>query len=84
MLSEVSYLVVMKGITIKLPEATLQRLRAEARATGRTVAALVRERIEARPEAGPVSVYELTSDLAGRLAGSRRAATNERRKFRRS
>jgi predicted DNA-binding protein len=74
----------MKGITIKLPEATLQRLRAEARATGRTVAALVRERVEARADAGPVSVYELTSDLAGSLAGSRRAATNKRRKFRRS
>ena len=53
---------IMKGITIKLPETTLRRLRQEARATGRSVAAL-------------------TSDLAGSVAGGRKAATNERRKF---
>ena len=53
---------IMKGITIKLPETTLRRLRQEARATGRSVAALA-------------------SDLAGSVAGGRKAATNERRKF---
>jgi hypothetical protein len=30
------------------------------------------------------SVYALTADLAGSLAGSRRAATNKRRKFKRA
>ena len=73
----------MKGITIKLPAATLERLKKEARATGRSVAAIVRDRVEARePPSGP-SVYDLTSDLAGSLAGSRRSATNARRKFKR-
>lgn len=71
------------GITIKLPDATLRRLREEARRTGRTVAAIVRERVES--EAGEASsVYSLTSDVAGCLRGSSRAASNARRKFRRS
>jgi predicted DNA-binding protein len=73
----------MKGITVKLPEATLRRLKREARVTGRSVAALVRERLEVPAEAEPPSVYSLTSDLSGSLGGSRRAATNDRRKFRR-
>ena len=72
---------VMKGITIKLPEATLRRLRQEARASGRSVAALVRERVEAPMDRDGRSVFAVTSDLAGSLAGGRRAATNERRKF---
>ena len=75
---------VMKGITIKLPETTLRRLQQEARATGRSVAALVRERVDAPLDRGGRSVFAVTSDLAGRLAGARRAATNERRKFRRA
>jgi ribbon-helix-helix CopG family protein len=71
----------MKGITIKLPETTLRRLRQEARATGRSVAALVRERVEAPADGGGRSVFAVTSDLAGSLAGGRRAAANERRRF---
>jgi hypothetical protein len=71
----------MKGITIKLPETTLRRLKQEARATGRSVAALVRERVEPTPDRGGRSVFAMTPDLAGSLAGRRRAATNERRKF---
>jgi hypothetical protein len=71
---------VMKGITIKLPETTLRRLKQEARATGRSVAALVRDRVEAPLDGDGRSVFAVTSDLAGSLAGSRRAATNERRK----
>jgi len=74
----------MKGITIKLPEATLRRLKDEARATGRSVAALVRERIETRARSGGQSVYALASDLAGSVAGSRTPAANERRRFRRA
>lgn len=74
----------MKGITIKLPEETLERLRQEARATGRTVAELVRERIQASGDRDTGSVYALTSDLAGSLDGSREPATNSRRKFRKS
>ena len=69
----------MKGVTIKLPASMLERLRAEAQASGRSVADLVRVRLEAEP-AG--SVHALTSDLAGSLDGSRKAATNERRRFR--
>jgi hypothetical protein len=71
----------LKGITIKLPDVTLRRLRQEARATGRSVAALVRARVEADQDRGGRSVFAVTSDLAGSLAGGRRAATNERRKF---
>lgn len=73
----------MKGITIKLPEATAQQLKALARESGRSVAALVRELVEAPPQGGG-SVYDLSADLAGSVAGGQEPATNARRKFRRS
>jgi len=73
----------MKGITVKLPEATARQLRQRARQSGRSVAALVRELIGAQPHGGE-SVYAITADLAGSLAGGRRPATNARRRFRRS
>ena len=77
-------LVSMKGITIKLPDTTLRHLKIQARETGRSIAALVRERVEAIPDQDGESVFALTSDLAGSLSGGRRAATNTRRRFRRS
>ena len=73
----------MKGITIKLPEATVRQLRQQARQSGRSVAALVRQLVEAPPSSGG-SVYALTADLAGSVAGGRRSATNARSRFRRS
>ncbi len=73
----------MKGITIKLPEGTLRRLQQQAGAAGRSVAALVRERVEGAQDRHAQSVYAVTADLAGSLAGPRRAATNKRRRFRR-
>lgn len=73
----------MKGITIKLAEATLRRLKQEARATGRSVAALVRERVETPAQGAAESVYSLTADLAGCVAGREASATNQRRRFRR-
>ena len=48
--SELSYPVFMKGITIKLPEMTLRQLRQEARATGRSVAEIVRGCLENRSD----------------------------------
>jgi hypothetical protein len=69
----------MKGITIKLPEDTLRRLQKEEQA-GRSVAALIRERVETPQYRDDDSVYALTSDLAGSVSGGRKAATNERRK----
>lgn len=74
----------MRGITIKLPEETLQALAAEARASGRSIAAVVRSRLEAPQQIPDSSVHALASDLAGSLSGSRRPASNERRKFRRA
>src|SRR6266516_492182 len=71
----------MKGITVKLPDTTLRRLGQEARAIGRSVAALIRERLEAALRRGSRSVYEITSDLAGSVEGDRKAATNDRRRF---
>jgi predicted DNA-binding protein len=71
----------MKGITIKLPETTLRRLRQEAKASGRSVAALIRERVESPPGTDDRSVYAMTSDLAGSVSGGRKAATNARRRF---
>jgi len=74
-------LMAMKGITIKLPEPTLRQLKEEARATGRSVATLVRERVAPLPDRDRRSVFAITADLAGHVAGSRKAATNERHKF---
>ena len=74
----------MTGITIKLPETTLRRLRQEARATGRSVAALIREKLEAEPGRNGLSVYDIAADLAGSVAGDRKPAANDRRKFVRS
>lgn len=73
----------MKGITIKLPEATLRALAAEAQASGRSIAAIVRSRLDATADAADRSVYAQARDLAGAVAGSRVPASNERRRFRR-
>lgn len=75
--------VAMKGITIKLPESTLKRLEEEARSSGRSVGAIIRERVEAQREVGD-SVFSLTHDLAGSVTGRGKSASNERRKFSRS
>jgi Ribbon-helix-helix protein, copG family len=74
----------MKGITVKLPDTTLRRLKQEARATGLSVAAVIREKLEGAPLQGSQSVYEITSDLAGSVAGGRKPATNKRDRFARS
>jgi hypothetical protein len=75
----------MTGITIKLSEASLKRLRQKARATGKSVAALVRERVDtATAGRDDSSVYGLSADLAGSVAGKGEAATNARRRFRRA
>lgn len=71
----------MKGITIKLPDSVARQLREQARQSGRSIAALIRERIEVPPRDG--SVYAVSADLAGSLAGHRESATNARRRFRR-
>lgn len=73
----------MKGITIKLSEETLKRLAAETRASGRSIAAIIRERVESSPESAE-SVYRLTHDLAGRLSRASAPASNARRKFARA
>jgi hypothetical protein len=75
----------MTGITIKLSEASLKRLRQKARATGKSVAALVRERVEtATADREDSSVYGMSADLAGSVPGKEEAATNARRRFRRA
>jgi hypothetical protein len=73
----------MKGITIKLPEGLLRALAEEARASGRSIAAVVRSRLGQPGGAPHGSVHALASDLAGSQAGSTRSGTNERRRFRR-
>lgn len=45
---------------------------------GGAVTALIRERSEAVPRRRSRSVYEITVDLTGSVAGSRKPATNER------
>jgi len=73
----------MKGITIKLPEALAQQLRDQACQSGRSIAAIIRDRIEASAHES-ASVYAISADIAGSLSGSRLPATNARGRFRRS
>jgi len=73
----------MRGITIKLSEAVARQLRHQARQSGSSVAALIRERIGAPPADGG-TVYAVSVDLAGSLAGGRMPATKARTKFRRA
>jgi hypothetical protein len=70
---------VMRAITIKLSETTLRRLRQEARRTGKSIPALIRARVEIPFEGDGRSVFDVASDLAGSVAGSRSAARNTRR-----
>jgi predicted DNA-binding protein len=73
----------MKAITVKLSDDTLERLRKEARATGRSVSAMIRDCVENEHSGKGSSVYDLAADLIGSGRGSRQPATNARRKFRR-
>lgn len=72
----------MRNVTVKLPDETLERLKNEAQATGQTVGAIIRDRLESSSDKD--SVHVLTSDLAGSLVGPRKSVTNARRRFRRS
>jgi hypothetical protein len=74
----------MRGITVKLPEATIRRLQQEALATGRSVGQLIRDLVERESLEGAASVHAMAADLAGSVAGSGRSATNDRVRFRRS
>lgn len=57
----------------------------DGRPIGRPIGAVTIELLsEALPSQTSESVYALTSDLAGSLAGGRRPAVNTRRRFRRS
>ena len=60
----------MKTLTIKLPGEMKTRLELEARQSGKSVSALIRESISVRLRAGEgkTSLYERTQDLCG--AGS--------------
>lgn len=60
----------MKCITIKVPQAVARELREQARQSGRSIAALIRERIEVPPRAAG-SVYAISGrgPAFGGLAG---------------
>lgn len=72
-------------MTVKFPEETLAWLKAEAAARGRTLETFLRELVEERRARGAAndSVHGITEDLAGSRNGSRSAANNDRRRFRR-
>lgn len=70
----------MKSISIKLPEALLDRLRKEAEEKGESLSSLIRLRLHDSPEDGE-TVHDLAGDLAGSVEGSRLAATNDRPRF---
>ena len=75
------YLPLVNTISLKLPDHLLERLEAESHARGTTKSSLVRECLEktlnAGPQGGKASCYDLARDLAGSLKGlPRDLATN--------
>jgi predicted DNA-binding protein len=64
---------VMRTISLRLPDEILARLEAEAKARGVTKSSLVRESLEKalrkESSAGAVSCYDLARDLAGAIKG---------------
>jgi hypothetical protein len=67
------YPVIMRTISVKLPDALHSQLAREAKARRVTKSSLVRESLEKalleQPSAGAVSCYDLARDLAGTLKG---------------
>ena len=67
------YAVVMRTISVKLPDELLAQLGKEAKARRVTKSWLVRESLEKglheQPSAGAVSCYDLARDLAGTVKG---------------
>jgi predicted DNA-binding protein len=67
------YGVIMRTISVKLPDHLLAQLGREAKAKRVTKSCLVRESLEKglreQPPAGAVSCYDLARDLAGTVKG---------------
>jgi predicted transcriptional regulator len=67
------YPVIMRTISVKLPDDLLAELAREAKARRVTKSSLVRESLEKglneQPAAGAVSCYDLARDLAGAVKG---------------
>ncbi|MGD0776926.1 MAG: CopG family transcriptional regulator [Candidatus Solibacter sp.] len=67
------YSVVMRTISVKLPDELLHQLAREAKARRVTKSSLVRESLEKglheQPSTGEVSCYDLARDLAGTVRG---------------
>jgi predicted DNA-binding protein len=67
------YVVIMRTISVKLPDELLAQLGREAKARRVTKSRLVRESLEKglheQPLAGAVSCYDLARDLAGSVKG---------------
>jgi hypothetical protein len=67
------YAVIMRTISVKLPDDLFAQLGREAKARRVTKSRLVRERLEKglyeQPSAGAVSCYDLARDLAGAVKG---------------
>jgi predicted DNA-binding protein len=65
--------VIMRTISLKLPDELLAQLDRKAKARRVTKSRLVRESLEKalheRPPAGAVSCYDLARDLAGTIKG---------------
>jgi hypothetical protein len=73
----------MVSLTIKLPLAVKQLLEREARQSGKSVSAVIREAVSARlrTSTGGGSLYERTRDLCGAGASGRRDLATHREVF---
>ncbi|MBL8952606.1 MAG: hypothetical protein JNK82_17635, partial [Myxococcaceae bacterium] len=64
----------MKGISIKLPEETIRRLRNEAYETGLTLGELIRMKLSEPSQPYGATVWDLSHDLLGTVDGGKRSA----------
>lgn len=74
--SERYYPMNVENVTMKLDRRHIQKLRAHARSTGRSQAAIVRELIDTHlGEEATLSLHDRARDLCGSFAGSKDLST---------
>jgi hypothetical protein len=65
----------METVTVKLERRHVERLKARARATGRSQGAILRDLIDRLDDAGRPSLHEQARDVCGAVKGRRDLST---------
>ena len=71
----------VENVTLKLERRQIRKLRARARASGRSQGALVRELIDRHLAETSPSLHDLAHDLCGSVAGGKDTSTRDMRGY---